>query len=210
MRKKLDLQLFAEVLTGAGSTADAETTGDADMDGIDNQTQSKDKAAEPEKKYTDADVDKLLDRKFAEWQKKQQQAVAQAEKLATMNATQRAEHERDQLKKELEELKRKDTLSEMMKETRKMFSDNGVSVSDELLSVLVTTDAENTKNAADSFIKLYKAAVEAGVKERLRGESPRKGTSGDTVSMTKEQIMAIRDPELRQKKMLENKSLFNF
>ena len=54
------------------------------------------------------------------------------------------------------------------------------------------------------------AAVEAAVKERLRGEPPRRGSGGGTAPMTKEQIMKIRDPELRQKKMLENKELFNF
>ena len=74
---------------------------------------------------------------------------------------------------------------------------------------MVTTDAAETKSAVDSFTKLFKDAVEAAVKERLKGETPRKGTGG-TVAMTKEQIMAIKDPELRQKKMLENKSLFNF
>jgi hypothetical protein len=57
--------------------------------------------------------------------------------------------------------------------------------------------------------KVFKEAVEATVKERLKGEPPKKGTTG-TSSLTKEQIMAIADPELRQKKMLENRHLFNF
>ena len=52
--------------------------------------------------------------------------------------------------------------------------------------------------------------MEAAVKERLRGEPPRRGSGGGAAPMTKEQIMKIRDPELRQKKMLENKELFNF
>ena len=77
------------------------------------------------------------------------------------------------------------------------------------LSVMVTTDAEQTKAAVDSFAQFFNDAVEAKVKERLKGEPPRKGP-GSAAPMTKEQIMAIRDPELRQKKMLENKELFNF
>jgi hypothetical protein len=90
-----------------------------------------------------------------------------------------------------------------------MLSDDGVNVPDELLSVMVTMDAEETKAAVDGFVKVFKEAVENAVKERLRGEPPRKGTGGAS-AMTKEQILAIKEPELRQKKMLENRHLFNF
>ena len=75
---------------------------------------------------------------------------------------------------------------------------------------MVTDNAETTKAAVDGFSQMFKEAVESAVKERLKGEPPRKGSGGGIASMTKEQIMAIRDPELRQKKMLENKELFNF
>ena len=94
--------------------------------------------------------------------------------------------------------------------TAVVFSESGITASDDILSVLVTTDAEQTKAAIDSFSKTFQAAVEAAVKERLRGEPPRRGSGGGATPMTKEQIMKIRDPELRQKKMLENKELFNF
>ena len=155
-------------------------------------------------------MDDIINRKFAEWQKKQQKAVDEAKKLAEMNAQQRAEHQRDQLQKELDDYKRKDSLAEMTKTARKMLSESGITASDDILSVLVTTDAEQTKAAIDSFSKVFQAAVEAAVKERLRGEPPRRGSGGGATPMTKEQIMKIRDPELRQKKMLENKELFNF
>ena len=78
-----------------------------------------------------------------------------------------------------------------------------------MLSLMVTDDAEATKKAIGDFAKAFSEAVENAVKERLKGNTPRK-SSGSTKPMTKEEIMAIRDPELRQKKMLENKHLFNF
>ena len=90
-----------------------------------------------------------------------------------------------------------------------MLSESGITIPDELLSMMVTTDAEQTKAAIDGFTKVFTESVESAVKEKLRGETPRKG-SGSAATMTKEQIMAIKDPELRQKKMLENKELFNF
>lgn len=208
MKKILDLQLFAEEAGAAGTQTD--TAGNNDKGAAADQKKEGEGAkAADEKKYSDADVDKLFNKKFAEWQAKKQKEVDEAKKLAAMDATQKAEYERDKLQKELDEYKRKDSLAEMSKTARKILSDDGITVSDELLSMLVTTDAEKTKAAVDGFKTAFKEAVEATVKERLKGEPPKKGTGG-APSMTKEAIMAIKDPELRQQKMLENKHLFNF
>lgn len=210
-RRILDLQLFADDDAGAGAT-DSGTVGKADEGTkatADTGKEDKGTKATDEKKYSDADLDKIINKKFAQWEEKKQKAVDEAQKLATMNAQQKAEYERDQLQKQLDEYKRKDSLAEMSKTARKMLADDGISVSDDVLTLLVTTDAEKTKAAVDGFKTAFKDAVENAVKERLKGDPPRKGT-GSPTGMTKEAIMAIKDPELRQQKMLENKHLFNF
>lgn len=199
----LNLQLFADDTQTSTETA----TEGTDTTSKDNKLDEKNK--ETQAKYTDEDVNKIIDKKFAEWQKKQQKEVDEAKKLAEMNATQKAEYERDQLKKKLEELERQASLGEMTKTARKMLSESNINIPDELLSMMVTTDAEETKLAVDGFAKAFKEAVESAVKERLKGEPPKR-SSGSSQSMTKEQIMAIKDHELRQKKMLEHKELFNF
>ena len=204
MKKLFDLQLFAEDDAAAEGAEPAPTAGGNEPA----PTAKVEK--QPELKYSDADVDKLINQKFAEWEKKKQKEVGEAQKLATMNAQQKAEYERDQLQKELDEYKRKDSIAEMTKTARKMLSDSGITVPDELLSMMVTTDAEETKAAVDSFAKVFAESVESAVKERLKGESPRKGAGGGVAPMTKEAIMSIKDAELRQKKMLEHKELFNF
>ena len=135
---------------------------------------------EPEKKYTDDDVDRIVKNRLAREREQAKKEKEEAEKLAEMNATQKAEYERDQLKKELAELKRKDALSEMTKVARKMLSDKEINVPDELLAMMVTTDAQETKTAIDGFAKLYKEAVDAAVKDRLRGEPPRRGSGAAT------------------------------
>lgn len=47
--------------------------------------------AEPDskdtKKYSDAEVDEIINKKFAKWQKEQEKKISEAEKLAGMNAT---------------------------------------------------------------------------------------------------------------------------
>lgn len=182
MKKILfDLQLFAD---DAGSGAD-NTDGAAGADNAnngadqntDNQQKPDTKPGADDKKYSDEDVNKLIDKKFAEWQKKKDKEVDEAKKLADMNAQQKAEYERDKLQKELDDYKRKDALAEMSKTARKMLSDEGINVSDELLSRLVTTDATETKSAVDSFTKLFKAAVDDAVKDKARGTTPKNITN---------------------------------
>lgn len=207
MKKLLNLQLFAEETPADNKAAEVVPAQEKPADTKEPETAAK-AEEKSEKKYSDADVDKIIDKKFAEWQKKQQKEIDEAQKLATMNATQKAEYERDQLKKELDEYKKQASLAEMSKTARKMLSDSGITIKDELLSMLVTTDAEETKTAIDSFTKAFKEAVEAEVKDRLKGNAP-KASTGGVATMTKEQILAIKDTELRQQKMLEHKELFN-
>ena len=177
MKKLLfDLQLFAEEAAAAQTetSTEPETKADENKPGTE-QKQEANKAEE--KKYSDADLDRIINKKFAEMKQKEEKKVAEAAKLAEMNAQQKAEYERDKIQKELDEYKRKDALAEMSKTARKMLSDEGVNVPDELLSRLVTTDAAETKTAVDSFTKLFKAAVDDAVKEKARGTTPKNITN---------------------------------
>lgn len=198
MKKLFDLQLFAEDATGAAGsdpvTAEKNDNGAAPEQGKDTKD-TKDTKAADEKKYTDADLDEIINRKFAKWQKdhekKVEAAAEEAKKLAEMNAQQKAEYERDKLQKELDEerkqnaeFKRQAALAEMTKTARKMLTDEGISAPDEILARLVTTDAGETKTAIDSYSKAFKEAVEIAVKDRLRGEIPKKGTGGIPAPLT--------------------------
>ncbi|MGL4284568.1 DUF4355 domain-containing protein [Eubacterium aggregans] len=154
------------------------------------------------------DITALLNTKFADWEAAQKKAADEAKKLEGMNAQQKADLELEKMKDQLEEFQKKDALSEMTKVARKMLADEKISVADELLSMMVTDNAEDTEKAVEGFSKAFSAAVEAEVKKRMKGETPTKG-GGKTI-MTKEEIMKIQDPELRQKKILENREVFNF
>lgn len=204
--KHWNLQLFADDGSDSGVAGNEPDGSTADQP--DESEKKQDSKQEP--KYTDKDLDDIIGKRFAKWQAQQQKAVDEAKKLAAMDAQQKAEYERDQLQKELNELKKQASLSEMTKTARKMLSEDGITVPDELLTMMVSDDAEATKAAVDGFKEVFREAVENAVKERLKGEPPRRGSGGGSAPMTKEQIMKIRDPELRQQKMLENKELFNF
>ena len=86
-----------------------------------------------------------------------------------------------------------------------MLSDANISVSDGLLNVLVTTDADSTKQAVDDFAAIFKAEVDKAVKAKLGGEPPK---VGGTKSLTKEDILAVENREERQKLIAEHLELF--
>lgn len=152
--------------------------------------------------YTDAEVDAIIERRFARWQRQQEQKVAEAAKLAEMNATQKAEYEREQALKKLAEYERRDAVRQMTDESRRQLREAGVDVPDEVVSMLVGEDAEATKAAVDGFAGSFKAAVEAEVRRRLAGGAPRAGS--DATPMTREQILAIKDPMARQRAIREH------
>lgn len=168
------------------------------------QTSGPEAGREPKggRTYTDEEVDAIIERRFAKWQKQQDQKVAEAARLAEMNATQKAEYEREQALKRLAEYERRDAVRQMTDESRRQLREAGVDVPDEVVSVLVGEDAEATKAAVDGFAEAFKAAVEAEVKRRLAGGAPRAGA--DAGAMTAEQILAIKDPMERQKTIKEN------
>ena len=173
---------------------------------VEEKAEPKAEAKEPEKKYTDAEVDKIVQDRLAREQKKREKEVAEAEKLAKMNEKERYDYEVSELKKELDALKAEKSRSEMMTTARHMLANDGLNVSDALIGVLVTSDAEQTNEAVKAFSKLLKEEIDKGVKAQLAGGNPKKGS---TSALTREQIFAIKDPNKRLKAIEENMELFN-
>lgn len=181
--RKIRLQLFAEEGTNANEPG-ADTAGNDNGAAADQSKASDSAQGRDEKKYSDADLDKIIGKKFAEWQTKKEKELEEAKKLEKMSAEEKIAHERDSIKAELVELKREKALSEMSKTARKLLSEKNITVSDELLSLMVTTDATETKAAIDSFAKLFNESVENAVKERVRGEVPTAGTANPNVPVS--------------------------
>lgn len=189
-------QAQASVVDGEGANKDATTTTQAEP--------KQDNKQQP--KYTDADVDEIVSKRLAKWEKQQAAKVEEAAKLAEMNAQQKAEYERDKVQKELDEYKRRDTVNAMVAESRRQLSEQGIAVSDDILARLVGETAEETKASVDAFSTAFTAAVEDAVKKQLAGKAPAAGVA--TKTMTKEEILAIKDPIARQAAIRDNIGLF--
>ena len=220
MRKKylnckipMNLQIFAEGGAGDGAGAEggngggagAEEQGGAAPQSFDDFLQREGNQAEFDRRVQKA-IETAVTKAQEKWQALTDDKLSEAEKLAKMTKEEKAEYKTRQLEKELADLKRQNAVTEMAKTARKMLADEEINIPDELLGHLVSDNAEDTKTAVESFSKLYKAAVQAAVKEALKGNSPKSGSGGK--SMTKEQIMAVSNPLERQKLIAENIALF--
>lgn len=172
LKKFMMLQLFAEGSEGSGG--DSENEG-AEGKNPETKEQEDDEEDDPEeeKKYSDKDVNKIIDRKFAEWAKKKQKEEDEAKKLSKMNAQEKADYKQKQLEEEIEQLKNEKALSNMRDEARKMLSEKNINITDELLAFMVSTDAGETKKAVDSFADLFNAAVNEAVKGKARQTTPK-------------------------------------
>ena len=141
------------------------------------------------------------------WQTMTDGEVSEAEKLAHMTSEEKAEYRAKKAEQELADLKKQIALGDMAKTARQMLSEENITVPDEIIMNLVSDDAEKTKSAVESFAKVFKDAVQAAVKESLKGNPP-KASTGGTTTVTREQILAVKDRAERQRLIAENPQLF--
>ena len=197
---KMKLQLLADDNSGDNAPTDNSEQKETENNNSDDKKHN-------EKKYTDDEVNDIINKKFEKWTKQKEKEMDEAKKLADMTAQEKVEYERNQLKKELEELRNANTISEMSKTARGILKERNIDISDELLSMLVTKEADTTKKNVEGFAEMFDKAVEKAVNEKLKGNPPKKGPGNKT--LTKEDILNIKDRTERQRKIAENIELFN-
>ena len=202
LAKPFDLQMFAD--DGDNGEPTQGQTSVEQQNNDDNQTDNNDSP-----KYTEDDLDRIISRKFAEWNKKkekEQKAKDEAKRLQTMSDEEKRNHQMQTMQDELNALKNEKALNEMAKTARGILSAKHINVSDELISNLISTDADATKKAVDSFAEAFEKAVQSAVTEKLKGKAPVAGSTGKTI--TKEEIMKVQNPRERQKLIAEHLDLF--
>ena len=196
-KRNFNLQLFADDggEGGSGGTDDPE-----DKSGDDEKE---------DKKYTDEDVNNIINRKFAEWEKRQKEKsakAAEAERLKNMTEEEKRKHEMEELQKKIAGYEKEKAIGAMTKVARGILNDSKIVVNDELLGNLVAEDAETTKTNVENFVKNFNDAVQKAVAEALIGKTPR--LKDGSKELTKEDILKIKNRSERQKAMAEHPELF--
>lgn len=161
-----------------------------------------------EKTFTQAEVDRIVSdrirRETARYEKdiatKVAQARTEAERLAAMSAEQKAEAERAAREKELTDRETAITRRELRAQALETLNERGLPVM--LADAILYTDAETCNASIDAMEKAFRAAVQSGVDERMRGNPPQTGTkkkdTTDTASMTDAEYYAHMSAQRRK------------
>ena len=154
-----------------------------------------------EKTFTQEELGKILNKKFAQWQKKTEEAKLEAERRAKLTEAEKLAEER----KEFEALKKQFEYEKRVNSTSKVLASNNLPV--EFADFLISDSDEATTQRVDLFKNAFNEAVEKLVNERLKGNTPKVGTS-KTLEVTKEQFKKM-DLMQRQELFNKNRELYN-
>lgn len=178
--RKWKLQLFAD-------EPDPEEGGKPDNDNPDGGDPKKNKPDDDkggEKKYTDDDVNGIVEKKFAKWKAQHEKDLAEAkkeaEKLAKMNADQKKDYDMEKLKAENEKLKAEAARIELGKEATNILKEHEIDATQDILDFVVGADANSTKANIDRFVGIINSQVKAAEVKRAKGKTPKDfGDGGD-------------------------------
>lgn len=164
---RLGLQFFAE---GDGEGGEGSQSGDAGEGGEGGKAGGEG----GDKKFSQADIDKAIQKRLAEEKKKHEKALAdaktEAEKLAKMNADEKAEHERQKREKALLDREAEITKRELKAQAYETLAEKNIPK--ELADVLNYSDADACKASIEAVEKAFQSAVEKAVNEKLRSNNP--------------------------------------
>lgn len=168
--KHLNLQLFGE-------------TAEPDATQTETQPLTFDDALKANKDYQsefDRRVSKALDTARLKWAEEEAAKLAEArteaEKLARMNAEEKAKHESEKREKELRDREAALSLRELKATAAATLAEKGLP--NELLNSLSYTDAESCNKSIEAVETAFRAAVQAGVEDRMKGkETPKTGSA---------------------------------
>lgn len=153
------------------------------------------------KTYTEEEVQALLqkegDRRVTEAlkkaEKKNEQRVREAEKLAQMNEQEKYEYTLQQREQAILEKERELALAENKNEASKILAEKGLSLS--LVDFVVAEDAETMNTNIKLLETAFNNSVKAEVEKRLASKAPRKNLPLDQ-PVTKEQFLKMTMAEL--------------
>ena len=137
---------------------------------VETTIESKDVNVKEEKTFTQAELDKILNKKFAQWQKKTEEAKQEAERKAKLTEAEKLAEER----KEFEAMRKQFEYEKRVNSTSKALASNNLPV--EFADFLIAEDDEATTQRVDLFKNAFNEAVERLVNERLKGNVPKVGT----------------------------------
>lgn len=173
-----------------GTSGTGETGTDGEGDGKEGSEQTFDDVLKDKKYQSEFDkrVAKALETAKTKWDTDKatelENAKTEAEKLAKMNAEQKAKYEEDKRIKELEKREKEITTRELKAQAYETLAEKGLPK--DLVEILNYSDAESCNKSIEAVEKAFQSAVEKAVNEKLRGKNPPKdgGKSSGATTLT--------------------------
>ena len=159
----------------------------------DNTKDDSTKGTKPEvKTFTQEEANKIVEQRLAKEKKRQEQEKAEAEKLAQMNADEKAKYELEKKIKELESREAELSKKELQNTSLDILVEKGysTSTSKQLLAFLDYSNADNCKVSIDNLDKVLKACIETEVNNKIKNNNnvtPKKSSGGSKI--TWQQVM---------------------
>ena len=193
------LQFFAEEGEGAGadnSNGDGAGTSEGASGGSEGGTQTFDDILKDPKNQSEFDkkVAKALETAKGKWASETQlqieTAKTEAEKLAKMNADQKAAYEAQKKIDELTGREKNITTRELKAQAYETLAEKGLPK--DLVEILNYESADTCNKSIESVSKAFQSAVEKAVNEKLRGNGTPGGAQGTGTNLQDQIAKAIR------------------
>lgn len=120
-------------------------------------------------KYTDEDVNRIIDEKFKKWSSKQAKKEQEAQRLAGLSEAEKAQELQKQADERANKLQAQLDQVMMKQTTNKLLSEASMPVSDAIIDLVTTSEAETTKKNVDALVAYGKQIADAVRAEYLRG-----------------------------------------
>lgn len=148
------------------------------------QTETQDEKLTFTPKEFDSEVDKrianALQTAKAKWDEEKQTEISNAEKLAKMSAAERKEAEDKAKQETLDKREKELNMREYRYEAKHQLEENGLP--DSFVDMVLSEDAETTKNNIGAIKTEFDKAIEAAVNEKLKGATPKTGGAASETS----------------------------
>lgn len=176
----MNLQFFAE--NPAAGADDASDTGAPDEAENTTQVDGSSDNGQP-KTFTQEEVDKMVEKRMARYdrahQKEVESAKTEAAKLAKMNKEQKKDYELQQAQQKAQDAEAQLARYQLRDTVRKQLVDGGFTPEESDIDLVVTADAETTKQNGDALLAMV---------ERIRNDERQKTLSGTTPKVSGTQV----------------------
>lgn len=201
----MNLQYFAEEAAGGSQTGAPEGTETEAQPETDQQQTT-------EKTFTQDEVDAMIQKRLSRALKDKQQEIdnakSEAVKYAKMNKDEKQKHDLAKAQADAKQAREDLARYQLRDATRQQLVAGGYTPEDADIDMIVTGDAETTKNNTQAFLDMAERIRESTRNELLKGNTPKAGGTavkapdeGQFMKMTYQQRIELKNsnPELYEK-----------